>query len=186
MKQFKKRTLVLGGVILGGLIVSGLVALAYFSDINDRENTVTIADNIIEISEDYQPPVQQQAGDNIYKKEVTVTNRGKTPVYIRVYADFSDGAIRSRSFLSNDDACGENTFYSAERSSQGETYIAKLSQVAPGWVFEPMDAATPLSGFFYYTIPLEGGESAPPLFTWVKTINTSEQDIQQYLNDEVK
>lgn len=156
-----------------------ITVLAYFTDGKNLTNTVTVNDNTIEISEVFEPQ-EQKTGDNIYKKEITVVNTGNTPVYVRVYADFSSGEIRSRSYFSNSPEKEGARFYSAERDLTGNTYCANLETQAPDWYFVPDDSESPLRGFYYYNKALEGGETTPPLLTWIKTVNSSVADIKQY------
>ena len=163
------------------LLLVGCVVFAYFTDNNTKDNTVTPAENIIDVSEDYTPPTEQIIGDNnIYKKEITISNNGNTPCYIRVYMDFSDSKVRNRSYLSNDPKKSAESFYSAKRETTGETYIAKLSEVAPNWAFVPDSDDSPLAGYYYYTKLVPVGQSTEPLFTYVNTYNETNDDIQQY------
>ena len=97
-----------------------------------------------------------------------------------MYADFSNSDVRSRSYLSNDPEAAAGSFYSAERSTTGDTYIAHLSETAPHWEFVADDSATPLAGYYYYTEPVAPGASTEPLFTYVKTTNATDADITQY------
>ena len=162
------------------LLLVGCVVFAYFTDNNTKDNTVTPAENIIDVSEDYTPPTEQFIEDNIYKKEITISNNGNTPCYIRVYMDFSDSKVRNRSYFSNDWNGSTGNFYSAKRETTGETYIAKLSEAARNWAFVPDSDGSPLAGYYYYTKLVPVGQSTKPLFTYVKTHNETNDDIQQY------
>ena len=162
------------------LLLVGCVVFAYFTDNNTKDNTVTPAENIIDVSEDYTPPTEQFIGDNIYKKEITISNNGNTPCYIRVYMDFSDSKVRNRSCLSNDPNKSAQSFYSAKRETTGGTYIAKRSEVSPNWAFVPDSDDSPLAGYYYYTKLVPVGQSTDPLFTYVNTYNETNDDIQQY------
>ena len=182
MKSRKKGIAI--AVVSGGLLlVAGLIAIAYFMDNNNRNNTVKPAENVLEISEDYKPPPEQTLNDNIYKKEIRIVNNGNAPCYIRVYADFSDSSVRSRSYLSNDwdEVTNAGNFYKAERNlTDSETYAANLGTAAPEWDFVSDDDTTPLAGYYYYKERVAPGASTEPLFTYVKTRNTSDEEIQQY------
>lgn len=162
------------------IISTAVIVSAYFTDYVLKDNTITPAENVIEISEDYEPPVEQEAGDNIYKKEIKFVNKGNAPCYVRVYMDFSESEVRSRSYLSNDPDQSPESFFSAERVMNGSTYISKLSTVAPGWVFVPDESTSVMAGYYYYVKPVPVGESTTPLMTYVKTINETENDIKQY------
>ena len=65
-------------------------------------------------------------------------------------------------------------------AQQNDTYIAKLSEVAPDWIFVPDDDSSSLAGYYYYTKLVPVGQSTEPLFTYVNTVNNTNDDIQQY------
>ena len=179
----KKRNLIavcIGISVISVLSLVGFVVSAYFTDNNTKDNTVTPVENIIEISEDYTPPSEQSIGDNIYKKKASFSNEFNSPCYIRVYMDFSDDKIAKSSYLSNDPDKSPGSFYSARRETTGNTYIAKLSEVAPDWIFVPDDDSSSLAGYYYYTKLVPVGQSTEPLFTYVNTVNNTNDDIQQY------
>lgn len=180
MKRRKLISICVVICLVSVILLVGLGVSAYFTDDNTKDNTVTPAKNIIEVSEDYQPPAEQSIGDNIYKKEIAFTNSFNSPCYIRVYVDFSDSKVRNRSYLSNDPNKSAESFYSAKRETTGETYIAKLSEVAPNWAFVPDSDDSPLAGYYYYTKLVPVGQSTEPLFTYVNTYNETNDDIQQY------
>ena len=99
--RFNKKALIITIVSVGAVIIgSVLIANAYFTDYTVTDNTITPAENILEISEEYEPPVEQEESENIYKKRISIENNGNSPCYIRVYMDFSDSDVRSRSYLS--------------------------------------------------------------------------------------
>lgn len=180
MKRRKLISICVGICLVSVILLVGLGVSAYFTDDNTKDNTVTPADNNVEVSEDYIPPTEQIVGDNIYEKKVAIVNESNTPCYIRVYMDFSDSKVRNRSCLSNDPNKSAESFYSAKRETTGETYIAKLSEVAPNWAFVPDSDYSPLAGYYYYTKLVPVGQSTEPLFTYVKTNNETNDDIQQY------
>lgn len=175
-----KHNKIIPAVSIGVILTVGLTAFAYFTDNRNADNTITPAENILEISEEYIPPVEQNTGDNIYKKEVSVVNYSNAPCYVRVYMDFSGSTIRSRSYLSNDPYQSSDSFYSAERTTDDNTYISHLSTAAPNWTFVPDDDPSVLAGYYYYTLPVQSGETTDPLFTYVKTVNATADEIRQY------
>lgn len=177
----KKKKIAAAAVITAAvMIVAVLVVYAYFSAFEGKDNTLTPADNTIEISEDYVPPAEQGEGSNIYKKQISVVNSSNAKCYIRVYMDFSDSGVRARSYLSNDPDQSAESFYSANRSTEGNTYIANLGTQAPKWEFIPDNDTSSLAGYYYYTEPVLSGESTEPLMTYVKTINANADEIKQY------
>ena len=179
MKKPGKTVITVAAAVVA-IITAGLIVSAYFGSFEGKDNTVIPAENVIEISEDFIPPAEQGQGDNIYKKQISIVNSSNAPCYVRVYMDFSDSQIRNRSYLSNDPNAAADSFYKADRSTSGDTYIANLSTLAPGWVFIPDDAAAPLAGYYYYTNPVAAGGTTSPLITFVKTVNTNAEEIQQY------
>ena len=165
------------------LAVGGLLAFAYFMSMDTVENRITIADNTIDISEVFDPPPEQSTEDNIFTKKVYVQNTGTAPCYVRVYADFSNSFVRSRSFISDSSDDSPPIFYSAERvldsTDERETFAEHLNS-GDGWVFVPDDSGTVLAGFYYYPYPLAVQETTPLLFSYIKTVNPTEDDIDQY------
>ena len=182
MKE-KKKIMILVSSVLLVMMVSGLVVYAYFTYMMSKENEITIANNTIQISEQFDPPDQQVIGENVFKKEVVITNTDRAPCYVRVYADFSDSFVRSRSYISDDDHAGTAVFYSASRQvddSDGITTFPEHKNQSNDWYFIPEDNDTVLSGYYYYKRPLQVGESTTALFTFIKTVNNTEDDIDQY------
>lgn len=180
MKLKRKGLTIIIASFAAVLTLSTIVVVAYFAVYSNKKNTIRPSENVLQISEEYQPPVEQKVNDNVYKKEISVVNQGNSPCYIRVYADFSDSNVRSRSYFSNNQD-GEHDFYSAQRSNTGNTYIANLETVAPNWRFVPDDdEASELAGYYYYTKKVDPGEKTDPLFTYVKTKNENLDQIQQY------
>lgn len=180
-KRHKRLFLIIG--IFTFLIIAVLIVYAYFTSVESKENDITVANNTVEISERFEPPTEQTTGDNVFKKEVKVTNTDSSPCYVRVYADFSDSFVRSRSYLSDDEYLETALFYSASRiidSSDGITTFPEYKNAGNDWYFIPESEGTVLSGYYYYKRPLNTGESTSPLFTFVKTVNQTEDDIDQY------
>ena len=101
MKLKRKGLTIIIASFAAVLTLSTIVVVAYFADYSNKKNTIRPSENVLQISEEYQPPVEQKVNDNVYKKEISVVNQGNSPCYIRVYADFSDSNVRSRSYFSN-------------------------------------------------------------------------------------
>lgn len=132
------------------------VSIAYLSDTGSAVNTLSIGENSITITEDYTPPSAMQQGDNKFAKEVSITNLGDVPCYVRVFADFSDSKVKDISFLSAKTV--------AESATGDWIKAAEYKDHLPsGWVFVPTTDAT-LGGFYYYTEPLAPGAVTPHLF----------------------
>lgn len=59
--------------------------------------------------------------------------------------------------------------------------VNTVTDVAPGWVY--IENEDPLSGYYYYTEPLDPGEATPPLFSYITTVMGTDIkafDIQVY------
>lgn len=161
------------------LLVSVGVTLAYLTDNREKENTVTVGYDSIEIVEDFSTPAKQTQ-TTTYKKEVKIANNGNVPCYVRVYVDFSDTKIRDCSYFSNSaDINDEDSYFSAKRdTTDSGNYVSNLPD---GWKFIPdNDSNTKLAGYYYYNTAIPPGESTPSLFTYVKTSYDDVDEIQQY------
>lgn len=179
----KKRVLIFACIVSSVLLITGLLVYAYFTSLDVKDNNITIAHNIVDISEIFDPPTDQTIDENIFRKEVVVENNGTSPCYVRVYADFSNSFIRSRSFITDDTNEAELTFYSAERTIDDTddvtTFVEHINS-GDDWVFVPDDSESVLAGYYYYIKPLDIGESTSLLFTYIKTVNPTEDDIDQF------
>ncbi len=180
----KKPVVIIGALCAAAVILPVIIVSAYFASQSSVENKMIVADNVIEISEEFSPPEEQYEGENLFKKDVSVTNTGSSPCYVRVYADFSNSFVRSNSYISADTDEGALNFYSADRTINSEdeitTFVEYINALDGGWVFVPDDSGTALSGFYYYREPLNVGETTPSLFTYIKTINITADDIDQF------
>lgn len=162
------------------VLVAVGVVFAYMTDSREKDNSFTVGYDSIEIVEDFSPPSQQQP-TTTYKKQVQIKNNGNVPCYIRVYADFSDSTVRSRSYFSDsDDISADTYYYSANRDTTApDSYVKHLPD---GWEFVPdNDTEYPaLAGYYYYTQPVQPNDSTPSLFKHIKTVYTDESEIRQY------
>lgn len=154
------------------------VVLAYMTDSREKDNSVTVGYDSIEIVEDFSAPAKQST-ETAYKKQVQIKNNGSVPCYIRVYADFSDSAVRNSSYFSNSDDISADTYFLANRDTTDlNSYVNNLPE---GWEFIPDDDSdTALAGYYYYTAPVQPGESTASLFKFIKTSYTDESEIRQY------
>ena len=168
------------------VVSSVLVGVSYsymISTPGEVVNEIPIGYDEVSIIEEFTPPTEQiPDGATTFRKKVTVSNTGNTPCYVRLFADFSSGSIRSISSFSFDD--GES-YYSAELNMADNYFIKEVSSSRnpnKGWIFIPESSNAALGGYYYYTKPLDVGEVTPPLFTNVKTdySNNTGQKIEQY------
>ena len=64
-----KRIVITVSIISSVMLLCGLLVYAYFSYMTSRENEIAVADNTIQISEQFEPPDQQTTGENVFKKK---------------------------------------------------------------------------------------------------------------------
>lgn len=170
----------LGLLLAGALLVGGLVgSLAYLQMMCKKPNQISIGTNTISVDEDFRAPKELQAGANVYKKEVRVKNDGTVKAFVRVFFDFSDYDIGSKSFLSADKPGSVSvpdgaTFDEAKSVIEAAGYKSYEDFFAGGergndWIFIPESEDDVVGGYFYYTKILEPGEKTEKLLDSVCT-----------------
>lgn len=145
-------------------------AVAYFSDLGHLDNVLTPGSNTVEVEEKYTPPKELKV-DNEIPKEVQIKNNGNVPCFVRVFANFSDSKVRSWAKLKVED------------SDEWKAWDQYIQNPPDGWVYQPITiggATGILDGFFYYTKPLQPGESTSYLFKKVRVTFPGEADIQNF------
>lgn len=167
---------------IASLALAGISFSYLISAPNAVVNEIPIGYDEVNIVEEFSVPTEQKENDaTTYKKRVTVKNTGNTPCYVRVFADFSSAAIRNISSFSFD---GGTNYYSAELKMADNYFIKEVSSSKnsnKGWVFLPESSDSVIGGYYYYTKPLDVGETTPPLFTNVKTnYNGTGLSVEQY------
>lgn len=160
-----KKICILAAVFLM-LLVCASGTFAYFTYWKQMKNSFTIGENVIEIVENYKPPKEMQAGDNLYKKNIKVKNSGTVPCYIRLFVDFSDSEIRDCSLFSSD---GTNYYPVTD-------YPAHLPAT---WTYEPSSESL-IGGYYYYTEQLQPGQTTIPLIEAVNTKFESAEKVKNY------
>ena len=148
----KKRVAAIAATVCAAAIA--LTAYAYLNDNSAISNKMSIGENTVQINETYEAPKQLQEGANTIKKEVQVQNTGNIECYVRVFLDFSDSTIKDKSVMSGD---------GVSRVSPAEFY----SNPPKGWFYVPLEDDEVLGGYFYYTEPLQPGESTNKLLSEV-------------------
>lgn len=141
--------------------------LAYFSYSRMADNVFRVGSNVIKIQEDYEPPKELVIGENLFRKRVQVKNTGSVPCFVRVFADFSDYAVKRCSFISPDGF----VYYPANE------YEYNLPE---SWVYISTEEDERLGGFYYYTIPLEKGKTTSPLFEKIKCSFQKAEEIREF------
>lgn len=179
----KKTIIIAASLCIAAVLAAGISVTAYFTSLDTKENEIRVTNNKTEISEVFEPPESQTTGDNIFRKDVSVTNSGGSDCYVRVYADLSDSFVRSRAYFSDGTDPDDLTFYSAVRVTDDQDEITTFAEYVNGgedWVFVPDDSDSLLAGYYYYKTPLRSGESTPPLFTYVRIYNPTEDEINEF------
>ncbi len=140
-------------LILGAV---GITA-AYLGARDNKTNKLNIDKGDEVISEVWSEPNFQTIA-NETDKHVSVTNKGSTPCFVRVYVDFSDSGIAEKAQLSEDGTSYKSwSEFKASHSSGTD------------WIYIPYDEQGKLGGYFYYTKSVSGSASTPPLIQKVKT-----------------
>lgn len=140
---------------------------AYFSSFGRADNVFRVGSNVIRIEEDYEPPKELTTGENLFRKRVQVKNTGSVSCFVRVFADFSDYAVKEYSFLSPDGL----TYYPAKEYEQ---------HLPEAWVYISEEEDELLGGFYYYTQPLEKGKKTVSLFEKVKCSFQNTEEIRAF------
>lgn len=152
---------------LAGMIFGAGGTWAYFTHSRIADNTFCVGGNEIEIQEDYEPPKILTVGDNIFRKKVQVKNTGTVSCFVRVFADFSDYAIKKHSWISPDGS----DYYPAEE------YALYLPDE---WSYIDLEEDALLGGFYYYTVPLEAGKNTVSLFEKIRCSFQSAEEIREF------
>ena len=144
--------LVLCAVLAGGITFGTVkLATAYFHNAETHKNSYGVANNVIEIREEFTPPPAIDVTSE-YKKSVSVKNTGDVPVYARVLITWSDPYAEKDSEITN---------------AKGTFAAEKLSENLPdGWVKSP---GGKFGTYFYYTKSIAPGESTNEIIQKVKT-----------------
>lgn len=151
--------------------------VAYFTDKDAMNNKFTVANNTIDITEDFTPPKELTQGDNVFKKAVKITNTGNVACYVRVFFDFSDSKIKDNAYLS---AEKKSTFDPKDSDwIKANEYCNNLPE---GWIYIPLDDADDalLGGYCYYINPVEPGEETPYLFQTVNVHFDDAADVKDF------
>jgi len=194
----KKRNILITALAI--LTVTVLVGgiYAYLSDKDDVENKIIVAENKVEITEEFPEQPVQKSGENDYTKQVAVTNTGNVPCYVRVFIDFPDADISKRAYLSYDEenyyafalgtddalptANDDNTVQSVGLTDEQEESITLYRNLYKNFI----DTLTKVhasdtdywiydsnDGFYYYTGKLDAGQTTENLFNKVLIYNDS-------------
>lgn len=147
-------------VLILCLAASVSASYALFSSWKTAENNLSVGSNEIEIEEDFVPPSKLEP-DTTFRKTVRVKNTGSVPCYVRVFADFSDSEIRDIAMFSSD---GTNFLPVPD-------YQANLPA---GWVYDESTC------YYYYTEPVQPGESTQALFHSVNVKFPNEQSVREF------
>ena len=186
-QKFTKFFLPLLAIIIFGLGIGAF--FAYFTHTRRLINTFTVGENVVSITEDFEPPKEMAKGLNTYTKKVTITNTGNTDAFVRVYAAFSDSDIADNSFIAsskpkNVSITSDAAFDLVTSSMESAGYKTSTNFWAEGgpsndWVYVP-DSDSILGGYFYYTKSIIPGESTKALMDTITTWFADENDVRDY------
>lgn len=138
------------------LALAGIVyTRAYLTDFGPKkDNYLTIGNIDMQIQENFSPPGSLNVGQNQYVKQVKVYNNGRNPGYARVLLEISNKDVEDLTQVSCDN--GAHWYQ-----------LSDLKNHLPsGWVY--ISTGT-LGGYYYYTQPIEPGQSTPYILTDVRT-----------------
>ena len=172
----RKLLTITAGTIIGIAMITGIVA-AYFGAKDEEPNLISVGEDIIEITETFEPPEQKDSPFK-YRKLVEIENTGSVPCYVRARIEFSNSDVQSYASFSADrsDTPSDDTFYSADVKAS-EPYIEHLPD---GWVYirEPGND-NPTEGYYYYTSSLKPEQATDALISWIK-MNYNGAEIQPH------
>ena len=151
---------------------------AYLTDMGQLNNEFTIGRNNIDIEEEYNPPSELTEGDNIFTKEVQIENTGNVDCYVRVFADFSDSAVKDHAFLSPE-VLTEPDDEGWVKAAEYRDFLAE-NKDKYHWVYIPLSEDPLLGGYYYYDIPLAPGERTEYLIRSVNTNFETAQKVQDF------
>ena len=139
---------------------------AYMTDMDSASNVMSIGNNTIEIVENFQPPEGGYKGGEVIPKEVKVTNIESVPCYVRVYL--------------------ESTYNERDIVYINNTVDDYLQHIPFDVVFS--DWFVGVDGWYYYSKPLDVGESTTNLIDSVKYLYDNDwyylRDIDIYVYSE--
>lgn len=154
--------------VLAGALAASIAAvaiagasLAYFTDTTEEDNTFTVGNVAIELTEPQWDAVGEEEAESMYAgeavaKDPTVKNDGANPAFVRVQVVFPEGVDMT---------------YEAENS-----YDA--NQCNEGWEYH--------DGYFYYTKPLGPGQLTTPVFSRVRLSADTKNGTGEKLTIDVK
>lgn len=182
MEKKKKLSISIALVVILALFGS---VLAYLFASSGANNEIKVTNANASIDEEFDGSNLKQ-GYNVYKKTVPVKNSGENPCFVRVYMDFSDSSV-----INSADA---QTYFSNEENKPAASPVSNAWKIASGkewlkgnWVYVDDNGNVVyvddkgnvvngsgsvnlgLSGYYYYTVPVQPGESTEPLIRWVMT-----------------
>ena len=179
MEKKKKLSISIALVVILALVGS---VLAYLFASSGADNEIKVTNADASIAEEFEGS-NLKTGYNVYKKKVPIKNSGESPCFVRVYMDFSDSSVIDsgdiKTYFSN--AVNEPAAPAQGGSISDDWKPAsnKEAWLSGGkWVYVENDGNvvngsgsvnSGLSGYYYYTEPVQPGASTEPLISWVMT-----------------
>ena len=155
-KKFNQKSIF--SVITALLILASIGGiLAYLFTRKDATNTIYVGKGDANITEIFEKPPKLTPDDNnIYQKDVKIKNTGENPCFIRVFMDFSDSKVKAKSWISNKESDEK-----PEANDSSWKHANGTDWIPADWV--------KLGNYYYYTKPVNAGNSTSSLIRWVKT-----------------
>lgn len=179
MNKKTKKIIIIAALAV--LVIASIVAIyAYLADRGEKENNFTVGNNTVEIDEEFNPPPELKEGNNPFVKKVCVKNTGNVPCYVRVFFEFSDSKVKETAKISADEYEKYNDGSDNYDELAWYSYEEYKENLPEGWVYIPAEDDSLLGGYFYYTKPLEVGESTPYLFRAVNAYFENESDVTDF------
>ena len=165
VKRYTGIFIILAVVTVFSLMVN--VTIAYLGDKKDKTNTVKVGYADVSIGENFEEPSELEMINTI-TKQVQIQNTGTVPAFVRVYAEFADSSIASQAKVKygtgENDVCSWAEFKEKLKYNKA-TFEEPFEDLK--WRYVPLDDASGLGGYFYYTEALNPYEEA-----WTETNGT--------------
>ncbi len=158
VKRYTGIFIILAVVTVFSLMVN--VTIAYLGDKKDKTNTVKVGYGEVSIDEQFSEPSELEIINTI-TKQVQIQNTGTVPAFVRVYAEFADSSIASQAKVKygtgENDVCSWAEFKEKLKYNKA-TFEEPFEDLK--WRYVPLDDASGLGGYFYYTEALNPYEEA--------------------------
>ena len=175
VKRYTGIFIILAVVTVFSLMVN--VTIAYLGDNDKKENVVKVGYADVSIVETFTEP-SELSMTNTITKQVQIRNTGTVPAFVRVYAEFADSSIAEHAKVTYGTNNNTTTYswddFKTKLKYNNDTFEEPFKDLK--WRYVPLDDASGLGGYFYYTVALSpNAETISPLFHSV-TIDYNKYD----------